>query len=546
LLRAIGASRRQVTLSLLGEALAVGIIGSTLGLGAGIGVASGIQALFSAVGLDISEGGLVISLDTIIVSYIVGVVVTLVAAWAPAWRAARIPPVAAMRADVGIPQRTLTRRIVIGVSALAVGVLAMALGFTVVGGGQAAGMVGFGTFLIFMGIVTLSPAISRPVVGVIGAPVIATRGTVGQLAVGNAQRNRRRTASTASALMIGLALISAFGVLATSVTASLDRVVDESFTFDELLSTANFVPFSPEIADAVSEIEGVETVSRLRMNNAEVEGQNAFVSGVDPSTVAEVLNLAELDESFNELGPGEFALDTNGIETHGLSIGDQVTMTFPTGEQELTLASSYVANPTLFVGYVVSNEVFHEAGLKPLDLQVYVKNAPDADSQAVRAEMDTIVSGYPSVRVQDQAEIKDDVQGQINQLLTLIYGLLALAIVIAVLGIVNTLALSVVERTREIGLMRALGVTRKQMRRMIRLESLVIAVYGAILGVVVGVGFGVALQRALSSSGIDVLDIPWVSLVIFIVASAIVGVLAALWPARRAAKLDVLQAITTE
>jgi len=545
LLRAIGASRRQVTSSLLGEALVVGLIGATLGFVAGIGVAYAIQALFTAIGLDVSAGGLVIQPRTVVIAYVVGVVVTVLAAWAPAWRAARIPPVAAMRDDVGVPQRSLTLRVLIGGTALVLGVVAMVIGFTVATGSGAAAMVGLGTFLVFMAVVVISPAISRPVVGVIGAPVKATRGTVGGLAVENAQRNRRRTAATASALMIGLALVSAISVLAASTTASINRSIDDQFSFDQLITTPTFTPFSPDIADSIATISGVSTVSRMRLNNATIENQDAIVAGIDPETIADVVDLGDFEASFDDLGSGEFALDSRGIEANGLAIGDTVTVAFPTGNEQLTLASSYESSVS-FTGYVVSNEVFDEAGLKPLDFQVYIKESPEADPGAIRAEIDDVVADYPTVQVQDQTEFKVAVQDQVNQLLALIYGLLALAIVIAVLGIVNTLALSVIERTREIGLLRAVGLTRRQLRRMVRLESLVIAIYGAVLGVVVGVGFGIALQQVLSSSGIDVLEIPWVNLVVFVVLAGLVGILAALWPARRAGKLDVLRAITTE
>ena len=486
-----------------------------------------------------------VSPRTVVVAYTVGVLVTLVAAFAPAWRASRIPPVAAMREDVTVPQRSLHRRIVIGTSVLALGVIGLVLGFTVADGKSAISAVGLGTFLIFMGVVTLSPAISRPSIAIIGAPVKSSRGTVGRLAVENAQRNRRRTASTASALMIGLALVSAISVLASSTTASVDKTVDAQFSFDQLISTANFTPFSPDVANEVAQVAGVQTVSRMRLANTSIDGTTQYMTGVDPSTIGTVLNLTDINATFGSLAHGEVALDSSGMDAAGLAIGDTVKVTFPTGQRELTIASTYEKSST-FSGYVTDNSTFADVGLKPLDFQVYVKNSPDADPATVRSSIDTVLAAYPNVQVQDQTQFKDSVRAQVNQLLTLIYGLLFLAIIIAVLGIVNTLALSVIERTREIGLLRAVGMTRRQLRRMVRLESLVIAVYGAILGVVVGVGFGVALQHAAASTGIDVLDVPWVNLVVFVLLAAIVGVLAALWPARRAAKLDVLKAVTTE
>jgi putative ABC transport system permease protein len=345
--------------------------------------------------------------------------------------------------------------------------------------------------------------------------------------------------------MIGLALVSAISVIAASTTASINGAVDDQFKLDLLVETGDFTPFSPAIADEIEDIDGVSSVSRLRATNAVVDGVDHFITGVDPATIGNAIDIESMGAQFESLTPDEFALDADGIESNGLSIGDTVEIEFPTGPQELTLASSYEGSIT-FVGYVMSLEAFDAAGIKPLDFQVYVNFDEGADADAVRSQIETILEDYPRVELRDQAEFKEAIQEQVNQLLTLIYGLLALAIIIAILGIVNTLALSVIERTREIGLLRAVGMTRGQLRNMIRWESIVIAVYGALLGVVVGVGFGVALQRASASSGIDRLAIPWVSLVVFVIVAAIVGLFAAWWPARRAAKLDVLKAITTE
>ena len=301
LLRALGASRSQVVVSLIAEAFVVGLLGATLGLGLGVAVAIGIQSLFGAIGLEISSGGLVLEPGTVITAYVVGIVVTVLAAWFPAWRAARIPPVAAMRDDATLPQRSLKVRAVLGVVVFTAGVLALLAGFTVASGGGAASLVGLGAFLVFMGVVVLSPIISRSVVGVLGTPVKSVAGTTGRLAVENAQRNRRRTAATASALMIGLALVSAISVIAASTTASINGVIDDQFKLDLLVETGDFTPFSTAVGEDIAAIDGVESVSPFRATNAVVEGAEHFVSAIDPATVGNALDLESMDAQFEIL-----------------------------------------------------------------------------------------------------------------------------------------------------------------------------------------------------------------------------------------------------
>ncbi|HTY71035.1 MAG TPA: FtsX-like permease family protein [Actinomycetes bacterium] len=547
LLRALGASRRQITRSVVFEAFAVGLVGATIGLLGGILLALGLKGLFRLFGVDFETGTLVILPRTVIVAYLVGVVVTVAVAWFPARRAAKIPPVAAMRDDVTLPTRSLHVRFVVGAILAGLGVVALASGLVGVGSaGQTASLVGLGAFLVFVGVAVLSPAICRPVVAVIGWPVRRLFGATGTLAVQNAQRDRRRTASTASALMIGMALVAAFGTLGASTTASTDASIDQFIGADVIVYSQTFTPFSAEVAQRVQQVPGVKAVSPLRFVNGKVDGSSQQIVGVDPATAAQAFNLDLQGGSLKDL-PSGLALDKQTAQDKGYKLGQTFTVKIPTGTAQLPLVTLYKGVKGAFSGWVTSNAELERLGALPQDSQLYVIAYDSANGAKVADDIGkALASDYPNLKVQDRSAYKQSIRDQVNKLLALIYALLALAVIIAILGIINTLALSVVERTREIGLLRAVGTTRKQMRRMIRLESVVIAIYGALLGIVLGVAYGAALQHAVRSQGISELSIPYGLLAVFVVLSGFVGVLAAVVPARRAAKLDVLKAIATE
>jgi putative ABC transport system permease protein len=542
LLRAVGATRRQVARSVLGEAAVVGLLGGVTGLLLGVLLALGLRQLFKVIGFDIPSGGLELQPRTVVVAVLLGLVVTVVAAYLPARRASRVPPVAALRADVTVPSRSLRLRLLAGVPLAVVGVAALVASGPA-NGSAAATLVGVGALLTLVGAITLSPVLSAPVIGTLGAPW--RRSATGRLAVLNAQRNPRRTASTASALMIGLALVTAFGVLGASTTASTDAVLGDVLKADYVVSGTGFQPFSPDVAKALAAVPGVGVVSRVQTIPAMVAGERVAATAVDPATVLQTVNLTMTEGSVAALSSGGLAVDSALAKTHGYRLGQSIDMTFQEGVRPMVVVGIYDA-ATGFNGYAMALQTARDAGVPDVDSSLYVTAAPGVDAASLRPAVDAALQPFPNVRVQDQTEFKAQIRGQINQLLSLIYALLALAVFIAVLGIVNTLVLSVVERTREIGLLRAVGTTRRQLRRMIRVESVVIAVFGALLGVVLGLVFGVALQRAIADQGISVLSVPWVLLLAFLVVAALVGVLAALWPARRASRLDVLQAVTTE
>jgi len=537
LLRALGANRRQVTASLLVEAAIVGLLGGALGLLLGVGLAVGLQGLFGAIGLEIPSSGLIIQWQTIVIGLVLGVVVTVVAALLPALRAARVPPVAAMRDDLVLPARSLRVRTIIGSALLALAVLGAIGGVASAGdsGSRASAFVGLGALLGLVGAIVLSPSLSGPVVAVLGWPW--RRSTVGRLATGNARRNRRRTATTASALMIGLTLVSAIGVLGASTTASTDATVDEVLGADFIITSRTFQPFTTEVSAKAAEVPGVQTVSTVLIEPAQVNGSSAEIVGIQAASV--------IDGSLESVDDGDFIVDSTTAADANVGLGDTVDVLWQGGPEQYRIGGVYEAGP-LFSGFVAARETLVAAGARDQDIQVLIAADPAADAAQVRAGLDAVVEQYPTVQLQDQTEFKEQIRAQINQLLFIVYALLGLAVIIAILGIVNTLALSVVERTREIGLLRAIGISRGQLRSTIRIESLLIAVYGAVLGVVLGVTFGALLQRALSGSGITELAIPWTLLIVVLVLAAVVGVIAAVWPARRAAKLDILQAIATE
>ena len=544
LFRALGAGRRQVTRSVLVEAAAVGLAGSTIGLLLGLGVAQLLTLAFALFGLDLGGAGLVLRPRTVLVAYAVGIVVTLVAAYVPARRAARVPPVAAMRDDVVIPHTSLRVRRAVGTVLTAVGAVSIGVGlFAEVA--QAGTFVGAGVAAVFVGVAMLAPVIGPPIVRAIAGWFPRAFGTVGLLARENAQRNPRRTAATASALMIGLALVAAMSVIGQSANRSIDKALDDGLEAQFVVSNAVGQPFSPALADRIAGLDGVAEVARVRYNAAQADDRDVFLSAFDPAAYGRA---AEFD-----ITAGDDALPSDGVlvsedyaEDHGTGIGDTVTVALPAGSRQMQVGGIFAPTQLLFADLVVGLEALEFGGIRPADSIVYVVSEPGADLAEVKSGIEQAADELPMVAVKDQEAFKAEQRSQVNQLLYLVYALLGLAIIIAILGIVNTLVLSVVERTREIGLLRAVGLSRPQLRRMVQLESVAIAVLGAVLGIGLGLLFGIALQRSQAEFGLEVLAVPWVQLIIFVALAAVVGLLAALWPASRAARLDVLRAITTE
>ena len=544
LFRAVGASRSQITRSVLAEALVVGVAGATIGLGLGVLLAIGLKAVLSAFGITLPAHPLVVTARTPIVAYLVGVLVTVAAAYPPARRAAKIPPVAAMREHVDLP-RSLMRRAIGGAVLTILGVASMALGLS--GAGQPAALVGVGAAAVFIGIAILSPFVSRPVVRVIGAPLARAFRLPGKLGRANASRNPRRTAATAAALMVGIAVVTTMSVLSSSLSSSLDTIVATSVGADFILTSSSTAGFSSSAAAAARQVPGVEAVAEYRVGSAAVgKGAGASqIQGTDPATVADSLNLAMVSGSLAGLNNGLLVDQTTANKNHW-TVGQVVPVTFArTGLQHLVIGGIYKRNQVAG-SYLVSLATFDRNFENRLDTAVTVKLAPGASANAVDAALTAAVARVaPNVTVQNQTQFEASQRKQVSSLLGLVTVLLALALLIAGLGIVNTLALSVLERTREIGLLRAVGMSRRQLRWTIQVESIITALFGAVLGIVLGVLFGWALVSALSSQGISNFSLSVPQLVSYVIIAALIGVLAALVPARRAARMDVLRAIAT-
>jgi putative ABC transport system permease protein len=478
------------------------------------------------------------------IAYLVGVAVTVAAAYIPARRAARVPPVAAMRDEVALPQAPRSLHAGLGGALAVAGAVALGAGLFL-DTSLRAELVGAGITAVFLGIALLAPVLAGPLVRVIAAGYPRMFGTVGRLARENALRNPRRTAATASALMIGLALVSAMAVIGESTNESIDVALEDDLTADFVISNAVGQPFSTNVAAEVAAVDGVAEVAQVRWQVGQVAGDDANIAALDPPAFSKAVRL-DVTDGDTDLGSSGTLVSTALAEREQLVVGDRLTVTLPAGDRELDVAGIFADNPVVGSDVVIGFGVLEAGGVSPADSFVYVVQGPGADPARTRSSLEEITAGLPTVTVKDQDAFDEEQRAPVNRLLSLVYALLGLAVLIAVLGIVNTLALSMMERTREVGLLRAVGMSRPQLRAMVRWESVAIAVLGAVLGIVLGVVFGVALQSALSGEGLQVLAIPWARLAGFVMLAALVGVLAAVWPARRAAKLDVLRAITTE
>ena len=547
-LRCVGASRRQILGSVLGEAAIVGLASAVAGLGVGILIAIGLKAAFSAVGADLPSTSLVIAPRTVIVALLVGLVVTVLASVLPAWRATRVPPVAALQEQALSAAPAATRRRTLAGSLLTLaGVALLLLGLFATHGNRLVN-VGVGALVIFLGIGLLSALIARPLARVLGWPFAHWAGQPGRLARDNAMRSPRRTASTAAALMIGLALVSFATIFAASIKTSVTKVLDQTIVADYILTgpTNSAQGFSPEVVARLAEQPEVSSAIGVRVGVFKLGGAARQLFGIDPVRYSQAVRTELLSGSLTNLTAGGVAIREDVAKAHGWRVGDRMTMEFPVGGSASEPIRAIYQDNRINGGYLISLADYQRHYTDQFDTVALVTAKPGVSPDASRAAIDGVVADFPSVQVKDQAQYKQDQASQINQVLMLFYLLLALAVIIAFIGIVNTLALSVLERVRELGLLRALGMTRGQVRAMIRWEAVVIALLGAVLGVLVGTFFGWVMVRALRSQGITEFALPVGTLLEFVLAAAIAGVLAAVFPGRRAAKIDVLAAVTTE
>ncbi|MGN0065873.1 MAG: ABC transporter permease [Nocardioides sp.] len=548
LLRALGASRRQVTGSVLVEALLTALIGATIGIGVGLGLARALASLFRTFGLDINGDALVLTPTTVAAAYLVGVLITLASAYLPARRAAKVAPVAAMRDDAPMAEGSLRRRTVVGLVVILLGGVLAYVGLAG-GPGPDAAWVGGAAVVWVLTLAFISPVVGKPVLLATRALFSAVFAMPGRLAGDNAIRNPRRTGATASALMIGLTLVSAVGVLAASLSAQTTKLVDEQFTADFLVTSVGFGTFPAAIGEEMADVAGVTTVSAQQGAVAFVDGSEdpSFLTAVD-AAFDDVYTL-DMVAGTQTRGPRDALLSETSAEELDASVGKRLDLRFPGGTEVPVTVVGIFADSQATGGITVPMEVLKEAKVPRADNALSILTDVDPDSVGgraiVHADLNAVVRDLPIVTVQDKEQFSEGITGQVNQLLYMIYGLLALSVVIAVIGIINTLSLSVIERTREIGLLRAVGLSRRMLRRMITLESVTIALMGAVLGLGLGVGIGVLLQRVLRED-LTVLAVPLQSLVVFLAVAVLFGVLAAVVPAVRASRMKVLDAISQE
>jgi len=524
------------------EAGIVGAAASLVGLGLGVLAAVGLEALLRAFGITLPTGPLVFLTRTVVAALAVGVGVTVVSAVSPARRAVRIPPVAALADQRSDPGESSGRRIVLGSVIGIAGCTALALGLTA----PAIQLVGLGAVLAFLGIGMLAPVVARPMAGALGRPLARLLGTAGRLGRENSMRSPRRTAQTSSALMVGLALVSTIAVFGASVSRSATSSVDNAVNADYIITASGVgAPgFSNAVAPAVADVAGVTAVSTVYSGQFEVHGSVSTLTAVSARNLSRTAIL-RIDQGTGApaLAAGELLVDTTTANRKHLTVGSVLPVTFAqTGSSTVRVGGVYKPN-ALLGSYVVGDGYFLSHFAAPLPVAVLVKTSGAATT---RSALERTVAAYPNVKLQTRAAFEKAQQAQVNQLLGLVYVLLALAVVIALIGIVNTLMLSVFERTREIGLLRAVGMRRRQVRSMIRSESVILSLFGAIIGVAVGTALGVAFASALKDQGITDIVVPVSSLVVFLVLAGLLGLGAASWPARRAARLDVLAAIATE
>lgn len=542
LLRAVGATRRQVLGGVLVEAFAIGLVSGVIGLFTGVALAAGIRSLLKLVGMEIPTTAPAVEVRTIVAALAVGILVTMVAAVAPAWSATRVSAMEALRDAVP--------------AAGGIGVLRHWVGWTLVGGGAlglaACAYVGnvpwwttLATLTAFAGLVTAGPVLAQ------GIARLADRGRRGggwRMAARNIARNARRSSATALALTIGLTVVVAVAVTAASMRDSISEAVNDGNKSDLILQPAGLGSGIPtEVASVVRERDDLAAVVEFRESSARVNGRNAWVTGMDTTGLTDVIDLGMETGSAADLGHGTVLVGEKKAEDLGIGIGDAITVTFPeTGKTTLRVAGTFSKGFLINATYVMALADYAPNVTSKLDAAIMLKNAPGADPVAVKKAVKQALDDYPNVTVSDPEELTEDARASVDQMLGLVTALLLLAVVVAILGIVNTLVLSVVERTRELGLLRAVGGTRRQVRTVVRRESVLMSLLGALTGLALGTGAGVALSRALADQGISTVTVPTTTLAIYLVVAAAVGVLAAIGPARRASRVDVLQAITTE
>ncbi|MET7653262.1 MULTISPECIES: FtsX-like permease family protein [unclassified Streptomyces] len=557
LMRAIGSSRKQVNRSVLAEALLLGVVGSLLGVGAGVGIAVGLMKLMGMTGMNLSTDDLTVAWTTPVVGMVLGIVVTVLAAYLPARRAGKVSPMAALR-DAGAPAdaRAGAVRAVIGLLLTGAGGAGLYLASAADKAAEGSLWLGLGVVLSLIGFVVIGPLLAGGVVRVLGAIVLRAFGPVGRMAERNALRNPRRTGATGAALMIGLALVACLSVVGSSMVASATEELDKSVGTDFIIQSDSGQLMTSQAVQAIKSTPGLERVTEYKWTEADFttpDGKKldkTAITAADPTYATDLRVETVAGDLADAYRPDSMSVHDEFAKDHGITVGSKISVAFKDGSTAgLTVRAITSSDAVIDQGAMYTSidtlKRYVPADKLPLDQLVFA-TAKDGQQDAAYTALKSALHDYPQYSVRDQTDYKQQLKDQIGQLLNLIYGLLALAIIVAVLGVVNTLALSVVERTREIGLMRAIGLSRRQLRRMIRMESVVIALFGALLGLGLGMGWGATAQQLLALQGLDVLEIPWPTIIGVFIGSAFVGLFAALVPAFRAGRMNVLNAIATD
>jgi putative ABC transport system permease protein len=543
LLRAIGASKKQVTRALMIESVVVGLFGSTIGLFAGIGLSKALSALLKAASIDLPSGDLVVPSSAVVNTIVVGLIVTVASAWLPARRAGKVPPLAAMR-ETAIEVVALTRRrTIFGLVLIALGAAAI----IAVTSGASNKWLGLGILFVFSGTITLGPVIARPVALLLGKPAEKFRGVTGTMARQNSARNPKRTSRTASPVLIGVALVTAVAALAASISSQIDGVFTQQFKGDYAINTnaRGFGGLSPSLADDINTLPEVERATGIGLLTVKIDGKGQYLTTINPATVEGVFDIGLTSGSYADLTPETIFVSQQYAENNGAKLGDTIQVTLADAQvKSLSIAGIYEFDE-LAGKYTVSRDLTKDTTVITFDLGVYIKIKDGVSQESARTALQAAVDKYGQGTLLSKREYIDSQSGQINQLLGLIYGLLFLSVIIAVVGIIITLLLSVFERQREIGLLRAVGMTKSQVRTTVRWESVSTSLLGAVVGIVLGVGLGWVIVYALRDQGLSSFSVPVGPTVSILVMAFVIGVLAAVYPAWRATRVNLLSAITT-
>ena len=543
LLRALGASRSQVTRSMLIESVVVGLFGSIAGFIGGIGISKLLGVALPALGIDLPSGGLVVTQSAVITTIFVGLVVTVLSAILPARRAGKVPPLAAMRATALETNSKGTKQLLIGLGFIGLGIAIIG---AVIGGADN-NFLGLGIVGVFVGTIVIGPNVARPVALFLGRPAAALRGVTGTMARQNAARNPKRTSRTSSPVLIGVALVTAVSALAASINGQISDIFTEQFKGDYAISVSSqgFGGLSPSLATDISKIDGVESASGIGTALAKIDNKGRTLTVISPDTIEGNYDIGLINASYSSLDKDGIFISQSLAERDNLSVGSVIDVVLGDAvERSLTVRALYEHND-LAGNRVISREAFAGTTVSSFDFGVYLKLEDGANDSEVRAALQKAVDNYGQGKLLSRDEYIDEQAGQVNQLLGLIYGLLFLSVIIAIVGIIITLLLSVFERQRELGLLRAVGMTRSQVRTTVRWESVITSLLGAVTGIILGIGLGWVIVFALRDQGLSSFQIPIGTTIFIMVMSFLVGIIAAIYPAWRATKVDILSALNT-